>query len=507
MKAILFLSLFLFSIQLNAFAQKDTVLFHVDLSERNGNKFKVQMELKVKDNAASLDLNMPVWTPGYYQQLDFGKKVSDFEVLDESNTALPWQKTRDDQWRIACKNSKSIRANYTVTTDRPFVAIPYIDAERAFIRPTGVFIYPEKNLDAIVIVKIKEMGQWDKIATGLDSIAPNTYIAKHFDILYDSPILVGNLTELPRFNVGGKEHRFLGYQMADFDKDSFIKDIERIVISATSLFGDIPYDHYTFIGLGKGNGGIEQLNSTAIAFTGEGLDNPDNRLRTLSFIAHEYFHHYNVKRIRPIELGPFDYSRPNRTNGLWLSEGLTVYYENLILKNAGLLKPEQGLEDWQNTIQGYENNAGRKKQTLVQSSWNTWEDGPFGKRGETISFYEKGPIIGMFLDLAIRNASKNKKSLNDVMRALYYNFYKENERGATEAEIKMTCESIAGQNLDEIFSYIQNLDDLDYQKYLAMAGIQYQKSNNADGKSSIKLSIQPQLSTLQKEILNDIFGY
>lgn len=110
------------------------------------------------------------------------------------------------------------------------------------------------------------------------------------------------------------------------------------------------------------------------------------------------------------------------------------------------------------------------------------------------------------MELAIRNASKNEKSLNDVMRALYYNYYREKDRGATKAEGKMTCESIAGQNLDEIFSYIQNLDDLDYQKYLSMA-IHYQKTNNAEGKSSVKLSIQPKLSTLQKKILSDIFEY
>lgn len=197
-------------------------------------------------------------------------------------------------------------------------------------------------------------------------------------MLYDSPILVGSLRELPSIEVGGAQHRFIGYQMAQFDTKSFIGDLERIVRSASDIIGEIPYDRYNFLGLGMGNRGSEQLNSTAIAFTCERLDiDPENRLRTLAFLAHEYFHHYNVKRIRPIELGPFDYSRPNRTNGLWPSEGLTVYYENIILKGAGLIGPVQVLEDWENTIQGYENNAGRKKQTLAQSSWNTWEDGPF----------------------------------------------------------------------------------------------------------------------------------
>lgn len=488
--------------------QRDTVNFTVDFSEAHRNRFRVQMHLSVPNGEKLLDLNIPVWTPGYYQVLDFGRNVSHFRASDLRGNALPWQRTRDDQWRIATGEGGRIDVSYTVTTERPFVAVPYIDKDRAFIRPTGIFMYPDKDLDQTVIVEIMEHPSWRNIATGLDSIAPRTFRAGDYDILYDSPILAGNLTELPSFRVRGAEHRFLGYQMAQFDRKSFMDDLERIVRSASDIIGEIPYEHYTFLGLGMGNGGIEQLNSTAVAFTGDGLDtDPANRLRTLSFLAHEYFHHYNVKRIRPIELGPFDYSRPNRTRGLWLSEGLTVYYENIVLKGAGLIGPVQVLEDWQNTIQEYENNAGRKKQTLAQSSWNTWEDGPFGKRGETISFYEKGPIIGMFLDIAIRNSSKNEKSLNDVMRALYYNYYRGKDRGATEEEIKTACEGIAGRDLDEIFSYIQNLDDLDYQKYLSMAGIQYQRTVHADGKSSVKLSIQPTLSILQKEILGDIFGY
>jgi len=464
------------------------------------------MQLPVPSGQSVMDLNIPVWIPGYYQLLEFGKNISDFRLADMTGKGLPWQKTRDDQWRIATVKSGLIKVSYTVQTDRPFVAVPFIDPQRAFIRPTGIFMYPYGNQDLTVTVEIGDHPGWKNIATGLDSIGPRRFRADDYDMLYDSPILVGSLRELPSIEVGGAQHRFIGYQMAQFDTKSFIGDLERIVRSASDIIGEIPYDRYNFLGLGMGNRGSEQLNSTAIAFTGERIDiDPENRLRTLAFLAHEYFHHYNVKRIRPIELGPFDYSRPNRTNGLWPSEGLTVYYENIILKGAGLIGPVQVLEDWENTIQGYENNAGRKKQTLAQSSWNTWEDGPFGKRGETISFYEKGPIIGMLLAIAIRNASKNERSLNDVMRALYYNFYKEKDRGATEAEIKMTCESIAGQNLDEIFSYIQNLDDLDYQKYLSMAGIQYQKTHNADGKSSVKLSIQPKLSTLQKKILSDIF--
>jgi predicted metalloprotease with PDZ domain len=142
------------------------------------------------------------------------------------------------------------------------------------------------------------------VATGLDSIAPQTYVANSMDQVYDSPILMGKLNELPSFIIQGKRHRFIGYEMGNFDGTQLMKQVEKIILATGQLMGEYPYNHYTFIGIGPGNGGIEQLNSTAISFTGDEFSKGGKR--TLSFLAHEYFHHYNVKRIRPIELGPLE---------------------------------------------------------------------------------------------------------------------------------------------------------------------------------------------------------
>lgn len=501
-----FLSTITTFVVLFAYPKPDTVYFEVGLEKAAKNAFEVQMTLTVKDAAPVIDLCMPVWTPGYYQVLDFGKNVNNFQVKDERGNALAWQKIGDSKWRIATDQASALVVHYTVNTERPFVAIPYIDEERAFIRPTGIFLYEENSIDRPAVVSVTLANGWRRIATGLDSIAPQVFLAKDFDILYDSPILVGELDELPSFLVGGKPHRFLGYNLAAFDRVTFMYDLERIVRAASDVIGDIPYDHYAFIGIGSGNGGIEQLNSTAIAFTGEGLDNPSSRMRTLCFIAHEYFHHYNVKRIRPIELGPFDYSRPNRTHGLWFSEGLTVYYEGVILGRAGLMTGGQVLEKWERIIQGYENNAGRKKQTLAESSRYTWEDGPFGRRGETISFYEKGPIIGMLLDMTIRSATDNQKSLDDVMRALYYGHYKEKQRGFTEQEIQDFCEGIAGKDLNAVFSYIYTTEEIDYQKYFGLVGIDFDRVYKEDGTAQVTLKPSLTTSTVQKDILDSMLG-
>lgn len=474
-------------------AQRDTAYYEVGLANAGSKTFDLTFRLKV--NGPVTDLKLPVWTPGYYQLMDYARHLKNFQVTDENGQTLPWQKSGAAIWRIGTEAVKEVSVRYQIQTERAFIANPYIDQNRAFLRPTGLFLYTDEQLHVPVVVDIRLANGWNRIATGLDSIAPQRYFAADFNVLFDSPILVGILEELPVFSVAGKPHRFIGYDLQVADGAGFMKDVEKIVKTASNIIGDIPYKHYTFIGIGPGNGGIEQLNSTAISFSGKELTDASSRTRMLSFIAHEYFHHYNIKRIRPIELGPFDYSRANRTNGLWVGEGLTVYYESQILNRAGLISGVDVLETWRRSIESYENNPGRKKQSLARSSSETWEDGPFGRKGETISFYEKGPLLGILLDITIRVNTNNRKSLDDVMRELYYSYNIKLQRGFTEAEIKMVCERIAGRQLDEIFSYIYTTDDIDYKKYLDQAGIRFNLTWEQSGKA---------VATLQRQATSDL---
>ena len=498
---------------LNAFAvvQEDTVYFNVGMEQRSNHTFHVTMRTEVSGTQDYVDLRMPVWSPGYYQLMDFPDRVNTFEATDSHGATLDWERLGKDTWRVRIGESREINVGYSVLADRPFVATSYVDTGRAFIKPASLFMYPDGQLEQPVILSVNPPEHWPDVATGLEPLpgVPFAYVASDFDMLYDSPLLIGALKVLPTFFVDSIEHRFIGYGMETFDEESLMTDIQKIVESSVALIGELPYRHYTFIGLGPGQGGIEQLNSTAISFTGKGLDGP-GRLNILSFITHEYFHHYNVKRIRPIELGPFDYSQPNRTNLLWVAEGLTVYYENVVLSRAGLMSGQEILEDWTNIINRHENNEGRFKQTLAESSWNTWEDGPFGKPGETISYYVKGPIIGMLLDIEIRHATGNKRSLDDVMRTLYYNYYKQAGRGFTEEEMKAVCEDVAGKALDDIFRYIYTLDEVDYEQYFRKAGLEVRPMESVDEKGTIKRQLTIQFADkpdeLQQAIRMGIFG-
>jgi predicted metalloprotease with PDZ domain len=335
--------------------------------------------------------------------------------------------------------------------------------------------------------------KWSSIATGLKSIPgkKDEFHAPDFDILYDCPILAGNLDELPSFSIGGIRHRFTGYNPGSFNREEFISNLAAVVKAGTDLMGHIPYDEYTFLAIGPGMGGIEHLNNCTVSFNGNGLGNREAMLRTLNFLAHEYFHNYNVKRIRPYELGPFDYGSENRTNLLWLSEGMTVYYEYLIVKRAGLTDDQDLFRDFEGSISAAFNDQGKAFQTLAQASYSTWDDGPFGQQGKddrSISVYDKGTLMGLVLDFSIRNATSNRKSLDDVMRFLYNKYYRQEGRGFTDAEFQKACETIAGQPLTREFEYLYKTGDIDLNYYLAYAGLQV-ISDPVPGTGKLKFTI------------------
>ncbi len=446
------------------------------MSNPGNHTFHVVMEYKTGPHETSI-LKMPAWSPGYYQIMDFADGVANFVAKDGEGKALEFNKKGKNAWHIEKGKASVLKVEYDVITSREFVGTSFLDAEHGYIIPASVCLYPEDEIKRPAEITVKPFEKWKNVATGLDLIPGKdfTYTAPDFDILYDSPILIGNLEELPAFEVKGIPHRFIGYKMGDFDRVGFMQDLKKMVEEASAVIGDIPYKHYTFLAIGPGRGGIEHLNSTAVSFAGVELGNPAGKIRLLSFLTHEYFHHYNVKRIRPVELGPFNYDRGSKTNLLWVSEGLTVYYEYPILDRAGLMTEAEMLDAFKSLILSLETQPGRLYQSLAQASAETWSDGPSGRVNDefnkTISYYVKGPIVGLFLDFKIRHETKNKKSLDDVMRTLYQEFYQKQQRGFTEAEFRKVCEKIAGTSLEEIFHYVYTTKELDYVKYFNYAGL------------------------------------
>jgi predicted metalloprotease with PDZ domain len=390
------------------------------------------VELTNKTHLKTLDFKMCVWTPGYYQLIDFAGAVQNFTVTDARGNSLKFDKPAKDTWKVNNPSAGDVKISYDVKAVVPFVGNVYLDETRGYITPGGVFMYLDQELRHPVTIKMKPYSKWNNlVATGLDTLKGqyHVYKAADFDVLYDSPFLMGELEVLPPFDVQNKPHNFIGYKLPAFDRQAFMDDLKKIVVTGSNIIGEIPYTHYTFLSIGAGGGGIEHLNSTSLSFSGgEGFNTPDARKKLYNFIAHEYFHHYNVKRIRPVELGPFDYSKENHTNMLWVSEGFTVYYEYMITRHAGLMNNEDMFGDFQNNLRNYENEPGHLYQSATQASYNTWDDGPNGRQGDdfnkTISYYDKASTVkppdypkyfalgGLMVDTATKVVSESWAGLN-----------------------------------------------------------------------------------------------
>jgi predicted metalloprotease with PDZ domain len=453
----------------------ETMAYTVSMENPNNHYFHVTFVYSgIKDD--SIQIKMSSWTPGYYMIMDYAKNVVNFIAEDDSGEKLKWEKTEKNTWKVYSSNVKNLKISYDVFSFRTSVADSFLDDGRGFISPTGIFLYPEGKIDHPVTVNILPCEKFSVVSTGLEPVPgkSNMFSASNFDILYDSPILAGN-QEILKFEIMGIPYTVAAENLGDIDRNKFIDDHKKMIEAATSVVGEIPYKHYTFLIMYNGRGGLEHSNSMAVFSGASSFNTPDGYKRWLSFVAHEFFHLYNVKTIRPIALGPFDYDKENYTTMLWFSEGVTSYYENIILNRAGLFTRSDVLDELKTSICNYESIPGHLFQSAAQSSFDAWIY--FFNRSEnasntTISYYDKGVALGMLLDLAIRHDSENKRSLDDVMKELYHVYYKDKKRGFTDKEFRDACEKMAGSSLDTIFDvYVNTTGPIDYEKYLGYAGL------------------------------------
>jgi predicted metalloprotease with PDZ domain len=423
-----------------------------------------------------LMLSMPVWTPGYYEILDFPKHLCDFSAFSTAGRPLSWKKIRKNYWSISMPADGNVSVSYRVYANQRDVGSSRVDSTIAFIAPAGVFMYVANDVEHPVSVTFNMPEEWEKIASGLkaDSGNPHRFSAPDFDTLYDSPFLLGNYYTRS-FRHDGHDYDFAIETPDGIEELDFEGCFKKIVSATTELMGDVPYDNYCLIHMGKGGGGLEHFNSQACYTDGTyRFSRRFDRNRFLAFTTHEYFHLYNVKCIRPAELWPFDYDRENFTPMLWVSEGLTCYYEFQILLRSGLVSTDEALDILTNYFCRYAPYEGQRHMSLRQSSYDIWlnfmnEDA--NERDVRINYYFKGPIVGLLMDIEIRRLTNNRRSLDDVMRGLYNRYYKELKRGFTEEEFWSLAAEVAGNQLTEIRRIVDTTVDIDYDRYLSLVGL------------------------------------
>lgn len=474
--------------------------FAVYMDEPASNRFKIAFKY---ENAAGeeIRLKMPAWCPGYYRIMNFARKVENFSALGDEGQPLAWEKPDENTWKIKLGGCHNLMVEYEVVAKDEAVAESQLTEKRAYISPTSIFMFVPDKMDYPVRVTIQPYRGFSNISTGLEPAIeqPNTFYAENFDVLYDCPIYVGN-QEVIKFEVSGVPYELAVDEAGEFNRAEIISALKRLIVAATGVVGEIPYRQYVFIMMGPGRGGLEHRNSMAV-FTGIPKVEDRRAFQSwLSFIAHEFFHLYNVKAIRPLALGPFDYEKENRTNLLWFSEGGTVYYEYLILKRAGFITRNEFLETFSRIIEKVENSAGRKMESAAQASYRTWEEPFFGSE-TTISYYDLGAILTMILDLKIRQATDGQKSLDEVMKLLYHRYYQQERRGFTEEEFRAACEEVAGADLSEFFNYVYTTEPIDYDKYLGYAGLKLEVKEAENGRRTYAIKILEELNGQQLRLL------
>ena len=456
--------------------------FEISFIEPQAHYAEVEMNISglLKDY---VDIKMPVWAPGSYLVREFAKSVEGFSATAAGKN-LRFEKVSKNAWRIYSSKAKNLKINYRVYAFETSVRTSFITDSHAFLSSTGIFMYPEGLLKSPSTVTIKPFKTWSKVSTGLEPVVgkPFTYTAANFDILFDSPIEVGN-QDIFEFTASGVKHEVAMFGGGNYDKERLKVDMAKVVEQATAIYGENPNKHYTFIvhNFTAGGGGLEHLNSTVLGASKNGYSTEKGYKGFLELVAHEYHHLWNVKRLRPIALGPFDYDNENYTTNLWVAEGFTSYFENKFMLRAGfktLLETAQALVT---NIATVSNTPGSKIQSAAEASYDAWIKNyrPNENSGNTsISYYSKGEVIGTLMDLEIANATKGAKSLDNVMHDMYAAYYKKLGRGYTDAEFKAMVEKISGIDFTEFWKkYINGTDAIEYEKYFGYAGIKVTDDN------------------------------
>lgn len=425
---------------------------------------------------ATLDLKMPVWTPGSYLVREYAKSVESFSAVS-GNQTLAAPKVSKNCWRIQTAGYVAITVKYRVYCFEISVRTSFVDAAHGFLSSAGTFMYPDKMLHEPSMIHIIPYKGWDKVSTSLDMVNndPFTRQAPNYDILFDSPIEVGN-QDVFGFDAAGVKYEVAMCGGGNYNKEKLKTDMAKIVEKETAIFGENPNKHYVFIvhNYARGGGGLEHLSSTVLGASRDSYANDQGYHNFLGLVAHEHFHLWNVKRLRPFALGPFDYDNENYTTDLWIAEGFTAYYQNLVLRHANLSTPESYLNAITGEINTIENQPGQKVQPLAEASFDAWIKAyrPNENSVNTgISYYDKGAVIAMLLDLEIINDTKGQRSLDDVMKYMYDTYYKQKGRGYTDTEFKQGLEKFAGKTLDDFYKkYVYGVASIDYNKYLGYAG-------------------------------------
>lgn len=447
------------------------------------------------DGSRPIDFQMPAWSPGRYVIFDFARNVQDVAATNANGAPLPVAKLDKQTWRVTSRAEGDVVFTYRVFADNLSGTFSQLDGRHANVNGASVYMYVVDRKPSRAHLSIEAPKGWTIVNGSSVTTGQTDYDFANYDLLIDTPTEISPEIDVRTFTEGGCEYRVVTHQLEGrTSPDRYAADVQKIVRAENSVMG-VPPDlkRYTFLvhfaPRAEGGDGMEHLTSTQLLNTFQ-LDYDKGYRDALSVTAHELFHLWNVKRLRPAELGPWDYTRENYTTSLWIAEGLTSYYGDLSLARAGLLTENEYYDELAGEIATLENSPGRLTMSAERASFDTWLFLAARPRQRTnqartaISYYNKGEVLGALLDLEIRRRTNGARSLDDVFRLMWKRFYLDapaetyyyKGRGYRGEDFRAAVEEVAGGSFADFFAkYVSGTADLDYDAPFASVGLKLER--------------------------------
>jgi len=477
------------------------IYYRLAMTRPNSHLFQVSIEVEVpaESRIESLDFQMAKWSPGRYAVFDFAKNVQEFQATAGicppqslcDQAMRPVTRVDDQTWRVPFMNAQSLTITYKVFANDLSGTFSELDSRHANFNGANIFMYVVNHKQDSVSLSIDPPNNW-RITNGrMDKPDQREWQFPNWDIMIDTPTEIAPDWTEDTFKIDGKAYHVVVHSLGPEGgkRRALVRDIEKIVKAETAMWGPPEFDSYTFLihfaNDGHSGDGMEHLTSTQIIQPGT-LADPGMFEATLDTVAHEFFHAWNVKRLRPIELGPWDFTRPVNTRGLWIAEGITNYYGHLMQRRAGLLN-DAGL--WMKLvaqITEVENAPGSRLMSAEESSLSApfLDDAPHAQQTNlvytSISYYPKGEVLGITLDLLIRGKTNGKASLDEVMRRMYEEFYLKSSnatyylrgRGYRPEDFEHMVSEVAGADMSDFFKrYVRGVEAPPYEEAFAQVGL------------------------------------
>ncbi|MFO0496149.1 MAG: M61 family metallopeptidase, partial [Flavobacteriia bacterium] len=417
-----------FSILLSYVSFGQSINYRLKMEKPQNHYFQVEMELTdFKENEVTV--KMPVWAPGSYLVREFSKNVDLVKAKDEKGQVLAVNKKTKNAWVILKGAAKKVIVSYEVYAFELSVRTSFLDLTHGFVSGSGVFMYLDGHQELAGQLTVVPFKDFAKVSSALpksaESVAADgvqSFVFKNYDQLVDCPIEIGN-QEVFTFKAAGVLHTVAIYGAGNYNVDRLKSDMAKIVETATGVVGENPNKEYTFIihNVVDGQGGLEHSNSCTLSVNRWTYSDAEY-LGFLSLVAHEYFHLWNVKRIRPIELGPFNYDEENYTSLLWVMEGFTTYYDELLLVRAGYTDDTDYLQKLQGTVNYVEGSVGARVQPVAHASFDAWIKAyrpNENSSNTTMTYYSRGQMLAALIDVMIISKYDGKKCLDHFLQQLY----------------------------------------------------------------------------------------